>query len=210
MRSPSGLLFLYTRGMEALYSLSTLMSVTDFHALAPHLLHLSEGEKADVRRAYEFAVLVHKDQRREDGSPYVTHVIAVAATVASWHADRDTIIAALLHDVLEDTATRRHEIAHQFGRRVAMLVESVTKFTLADLSPDLPLDRKIETLRKLFDVMRHDMRSVLIKLADRLHNVLTIDALPEERRRRFAEETLDVYHKIALHLGMRALRHQYA
>lgn len=176
------------------------------------LLHsMQEGELLEIQRAFDFALQAHAHQTREDGSPYALHVIAVAETLACWHADRDTIIAALLHDVLEDTSIAREEIATHFGRRVVLLVESVTKFSQADLSPDLPLDRKVETLRKLFDVMRHDMRSILIKLADRLHNVCTIDALQDPaRRRRFARETLDVYHKIALHLGMRNIRHVFA
>lgn len=187
------------------------MQQPDFSLLQARLTHLSEGEIRDVREAFDFAVSAHSHQSREDGSPYVFHVIAVAETLAGWRADRDTVIAALLHDVIEDTDVRKDEIAEKFGRRVALLVESVTKFTQADLSPDLPLDRKVETLRKLFDVMRYDMRSILIKLADRLHNVLTIDALPTvDRQRRFAQETLNVYHKIALHLGMREVRHVFA
>ncbi len=187
------------------------MQQLDFHTLLVKLSHLSEGEISDVREAFDFAVSAHAHQTREDGSPYVLHVIAVAETLAGWKADRDTVISALLHDVIEDTKIRKDEIAEKFGRRVALLVESVTKFTQADLSPDLPLDRKIETLRKLFDVMRYDMRSILIKLADRLHNVLTIDALPTaDRQRRFALETLSIYHKIALHLGMRDVRHVFA
>lgn len=187
------------------------MQQPDFSTLLSKLSHLPEGEISDVREAFDFAVSAHAHQTREDGSPYVLHVIAVAETLAGWKADRDTVIAALLHDVLEDTEIRKDEITEKFGRRVALLVESVTKFTQADLSPDLPLDRKVETLRKLFDVMRYDMRSILIKLADRLHNVLTIDALPTtDRRRRFALETLNIYHKIALHLGMREVRHVFA
>ncbi len=176
----------------------------DFSLLEPSLQHLQSGDRADVRRGFEFAVRAHALQQREDGTPYVLHVIEVARTVAEWGADRDTIIAALLHDALEDTPTEKEELVRQFGRRVAFLVEGITKFTQADLSPDLPLDRKIETLRKLFDVMRLDIRSILIKLADRVHNVQTIDALPtEERRKRFAIETLSIYYKIAFHLGMR-------
>lgn len=187
------------------------MQQPDFHTLLATLSHLSEGEVSDVREAFDFAVSAHAHQTREDGSPYVLHVIAVAMTLAGWKADRDTVIAALLHDTIEDTEVQKDEIAEKFGRRTALLVESVTKFSQADLSPDLPLDRKVETLRKLFDVMRYDMRSILIKLADRLHNVMTIDALPTaDRQRRFAQETLGVYHKIALHLGMREVRHIFA
>ncbi len=165
----------------------------------------------DVHQAFDFAVEAHAPQKREDGTPYVTHVIHVAEIVAEWKADRDTVIAALLHDVLEDTPVHKEEIVVRFGRTVALLVEGITKFSQVDLSPGLPLDRKIETLRKLFDVMRLDMRSILIKLADRLHNVQTIDALPTaDRRRRFALETLSVYYKIAFHLGLRKMRRTFA
>lgn len=187
------------------------MQQPDFRPLAARLTHLSPGELADVRKAFDFAVEAHKPQKREDGTPYVSHVIAVADIVAGWGADRDTVIAALLHDVIEDTPVKKDEIMEKFGRHVGLLVEGITKFNQADLSPDLPLDRKIETLRKLFDVMRLDIRSILIKLADRLHNVQTIDALPTpERRRRFALETLSIYYKITYHLGMRSLRRALA
>ncbi len=187
------------------------MQQPDFRHLAALLKHLSAGDLNDVRHAYDFAVQAHEPQKREDGTPYVTHVIQVAEIVAGWKADRDTVIAALLHDVLEDTPVHKEEIAVKFGRKVALLVEGITKFSQADLSPDLSLDRKIETLRKLFDVMRLDMRSILIKLADRLHNVQTIDSLPTaERRRRFAIETLTVYYKIAFHLGLRNVRRTFA
>ncbi len=183
----------------------------DFRHLAALLKHLSAGDLVDVRKAFDFVVKAHALQNREDGTPYVLHVIRVAEIVAEWKADRDTVIAALLHDVIEDTPVHKEEIAEKFGRKTAMLVEGITKFSQADLSPDLPLDRKIETLRKLFDVMRLDMRSILIKLADRLHNVQTIDALPTaERRRRFAIETLTVYYKIAFHLGLRNTRRTFA
>lgn len=187
------------------------MQQPDFRRLAAALKHLSPGEVADVRRAFDFAVQAHAPQKREDGSPYVLHPIAVAEIVAGWKADRDTVIAALLHDVLEDTDVTKEQMVERFGRHASLLVEGITKFSQADLSPDLPLDRKIETLRKLFDVMRLDMRSIVIKLADRLHNVQTIDSLPTpERRRRFAIETLTVYYKIAFHLGMREMRRTFA
>lgn len=183
----------------------------NFHHLAAQLTHLSAGELQDVRRAFDFAVASHAGQTREDGTPYVLHCIDVAIIIAGWRADRDTVIAALLHDVLEDTEVKKEHLAERFGRRVALLVEGVTKFAQADLSPDLPLDRKIETLRKLFDVMRLDVRVALIKLADRLHNIRTIGTLPTPaRRRKFALETLNVYYKIAFHLGLRSVRRELA
>ena len=186
------------------------MSEPSFQSFSAHLAHLPEAERADVKKAYDFAVQSHSGQKREDDSPYVSHVIEVAAVLAKWEADRDTIIAALLHDVIEDTKVQKRDILEKFGRRVALLVDGITKFTQADLSPTLPLNRKVETLRKLFDVMRVDMRCVLIKLADRYHNVQSISVLPGSRPRRIAEETLSVYYKIASHLGMRELRHVFA
>jgi len=172
--------------------------------------HLSVGDRADIEKAFAFALTKHEGQKREDGSPYVSHVIAVATIVALWKADRDTVIAALLHDTVEDTATTKEEIATAFGRHVALLVEGITKFTQVDLNSDLALERKTETLRKLFDVMRLDLRSILIKLADRLHNIQTIESLPLARRKRFAVESMSVYYKIAFHLGMRQLRREFA
>lgn len=186
------------------------MRIPSFDPLLTACDHLSEGEREDVRKAYEFAVRKHEGQTREDGSPYVLHVIDVAIIMAEWQADRDAIVAALLHDTLEDTQTTKEEILEQFGKRVGLLVEGITKFTQADLNPALDLERKTETLRKLFDIMRLDIRSILVKLADRLHNVRTIDSLSSSRRERFARETMDVYYKIAFHLGMRQLRREFA
>lgn len=186
------------------------MQQPDFRTLATALKHLSPGEVQDIRKAFDFAVEAHKHEKRADGSPYVLHPIAVALIVAEWKADRDTVIGALLHDVLEDTPVTKEQLAESFGRHSALLVEGITKFNQADLSPDLPLDRKIETLRKLFDIMRLDVRGILIKLADRLHNVRTLASLPDERRRRFALETLSVYYKIAFHLGLREIRRAFA
>lgn len=173
-------------------------------------MHLTEGERSDVQEAYQFAVTSHAGQERDDGSPYVLHVIEVATIVADWGADRDTVVAALLHDVLEDTPVKKEELLERFGKHVGLLVEGITKFTEADLNPALDLERKTETLRKLFDVMRMDIRSIVIKLADRLHNIQTIDSFSPERRERFARETMNVYYKIAFHLGMRQLRREYA
>ncbi len=188
-----------------------MASELSFERLHVLCAHLSAIEQEEVRRAYDYAIHVHRFQKRADGSPYAHHIIAVAECVAEWGADRDTIIAALLHDTIEDTDVQKTDIIQQFGDHVALLVEGITKFTHADLSDDLPLDRRIETLRKLLDVMRLDMRSIIIKLADRLHNVRTLDAFSDPtKRRRIAKETMDVYHKIALHLGMRQVRHEFA
>ncbi len=186
------------------------MPQPDFSHLQRSLHHLPEGDVAEIRKAFDFACKAHEHQKRNDGSPYVIHVIEVAAITAEWQADKDTIIAALLHDVLEDTDMDKASIREHFGHHVSVLVEGVTKFTQADFDHEASLDRKIETLRKLFEVMRQDLRVALIKLADRMHNVQTINALTPERAKRFAKETLDIYYKLAAHLGMRDVRQVYA
>lgn len=174
------------------------------------ILYLPPEDHSLIEQAAHTAVRAHEGQRRTDGSPYATHPLAVALILAEWKADAETIAAGLLHDVLEDTACSFGDIKGTFGRAVASLVEGVTKFTQADFAGETSLDRKTETLRKLFEVMRRDIRVVLIKLADRLHNVRTIDALPPERRPRFAKETLDIYSKLAYHLGMNDLRREFS
>lgn len=185
--------------------------VIDFIVLGSACAHLSAEDQKRIRLAYDRAVTAHAEQKREDGTPYVNHVIEVALILSGWKADADSICAALLHDVLEDTPLSKADIRSEFGREVATLVEGVTKFSEADLGQDISLDSKIETLRRLFEVMRRDIRVVLIKLADRLHNIRTIHALPtRERRLRFAKETLEVYYKLAQHLGMRSVRREYA
>ena len=156
------------------------------------------------------AIRAHEGQKRSDGSPYLLHILAVATILAEWGADAETIIAGLLHDTLEDTPLTLGEIKAVFGRHAAVLVEGVTKFTQADFEGEPSLDRKIETLRKLFEVMRRDTRVVIIKLADRLHNVRTIETLPPERRARFAKETMHIYYKLALHLGMNEVRREFS
>ncbi len=182
----------------------------DRQRLQASLQHLSHEEQALITQAVMLAMRVHEGQKRSDGSPYMLHVLAVATILGEWRADAETIIAGLLHDTLEDTSLTLGEIKVVFGRNVTALVEGVTKFTQADFEEEPSLDRKIETLRKLFEVMRRDIRVVIIKLADRLHNVRTLDTLPEERRVRFAKETITIYYKLAYHLGMNAVRREFS
>ncbi|OGJ64232.1 hypothetical protein A3C37_04440 [Candidatus Peribacteria bacterium RIFCSPHIGHO2_02_FULL_53_20] len=144
----------------------------------------------------------HEGQTRGDGSPYYLHPFAVAEILCSWGADADTIIAGLLHDAVEDTPVTVKIIEREFGKPVAALVEGVTKFTRMDFEGKTSLDDAVETLRRLFNVMRKDIRVIIIKLADRLHNLRTIEGLPEGRRITFAKESLDIYYKIAYHLCM--------
>lgn len=172
--------------------------------------YLSVADRALVEQAVDTALQAHATQVRSDGSLYATHPLAVALILAEWHADAATIVAGLLHDTLEDTKLSLGDIRQAFGSAVAGLVEGVTKFTAADFAPETLLDRKVETLRKLFEVMRRDIRVVIIKLADRLHNVRTINTLPEEQRRRFAKETITIYYKLAYHLGMNNVRREFS
>ncbi|MBP9773696.1 MAG: HD domain-containing protein [Candidatus Peribacteraceae bacterium] len=173
--------------------------------------YLQQNDIDRVQRAFDLAVTAHEGQKRGDGTPYVTHVIAVAEIIAGWQGDSDTLCAALLHDTLEDTTVTKGQISEEFGKHVSLLIEGVTKFSKADFSDNTSLDSKIETIRRLFEVMRRDIRVIIIKLADRLHNIRTISTLPTaDRRVRFARETMDVYYKLALRLGMRGVRREYA
>lgn len=181
---------------------------THIQALRKTMHYLSDEERSKVEEAIEITCAAHEGQTRQDGTPYCTHPIGVATILAEWGADMETLIAGLLHDTLEDTQLSYPEISDAFWEEVAWLVEGVTKFTKADFEGQESLDRKIETLRKLLDVMRQDIRVVIIKLADRLHNVRTINDLPPKRRARFAQETLDVYYNLAQHLGMNNVRRE--
>jgi len=163
-----------------------------------------------VQRAYEVAARAHDGQVRVSGEPYIVHSLAVANLLADLRMDSQTIVAALLHDVAEDTETTLEIIREQFGEEVADLVDGVTKLgqidTLSAASPSAFADERDESLRKMFLAMAKDVRVVLIKLADRLHNMRTLGALPEEKRRRIAQETLDIFSPLANRLGFWQLK----
>jgi RelA/SpoT family (p)ppGpp synthetase len=171
-------------------------------SLLQHCSHFTAQERARVERAIEVMRRFHEGQMRADGSPYANHPLAVAEILCIWKADVDSVIAGLLHDTVEDTELTSEEISRQFGPNVAALVEGVTKFSVADFAEKESLESEVETLRRLFEVMRKDIRVLLIKIADRLHNLRTIEGLSPERRVTFAQESLDVYYKLAYHLGM--------
>lgn len=164
--------------------------------------YISLEEFDRISGAYHLSFKAHEGQKRRDGKPYIEHPIAVAEILCRWGADADTVIAGLLHDSVEDTLVNLEQLDKEFGGDVASLVESVTKFTQADFQDRSSLDDEVETLRRLFEVMRTDIRSVIIKIADRLHNLRTIEGLSEERRISFARESVEIYYKIAYHLGM--------
>lgn len=168
--------------------------------------HLSAGDQALVQRAFEMAERAHAGQKRSSGEPYFTHPVAVARILIEMGADTDTIIAALLHDTVEDTPVTLADIEQTFGPTVTMLIDGLTKLEHADVEGKPTLDRQIETLRKMFTVMQRDVRIMVIKLADRLHNMQTLAFVPLEKQVRIARETMDVYAKIADRFCMRDMR----
>ncbi len=171
-----------------------------FADLLPRLGYLGEGEVQTLERAYRVAEQAHEGQKRLSGEPYVTHPVAVAALLADLHLDTDALAAALLHDVVEDTPIESEEIREQFGPTVEKLVAGVTKLGRIKLHSQAQV--QAENIRKMLIAMAEDLRVVLIKLADRLHNMRTIAALPEERQRRIAQETMDIYAPLAHRLGI--------
>jgi guanosine-3',5'-bis(diphosphate) 3'-pyrophosphohydrolase len=158
---------------------------------------------AQIEKAYQFAAKKHEGQFRKSGDPYITHLLGVAMILAQMQTSPNTIIAGLLHDTIEDTGTTKEEIAAAFGDEVAFLVESLTKIT--QLSDFHNTDFQAEDHRKIFIAMAEDIRVIIIKLADRLHNMRTLQFQPAEKQKRISEETLDVYVPIAHRLGLNAI-----
>src|SRR4029077_10324985 len=157
-----------------------------------------------VRRAYEIAAERHRDQLRRSGDPYLTHLLEVAHILADMRMDSTTLSAALLHDVIEDTEFPVSRIQERFGEETARLVEGVTK--IGRLNMMAPEARQAENVRKMVLAMVHDVRVVLVKLADRLHNMRTLEFLPPAKQQRISRETLDIYAPIAHRLGMGIIR----
>jgi GTP diphosphokinase / guanosine-3',5'-bis(diphosphate) 3'-diphosphatase len=181
------------------------MSWNDF---SPFVRHLSAKDRSRVKEAYELGFRVHDGQMRKSGEPFFTHPITVAEILSEWGADTDTLIAALLHDSVEDTPLTINEVEHTFGHGVAILIEGVTKLTAEEFTQTPTLDESTETLRKMFRLMEQDVRIIVIKLADRLHNMRTIQGLKPERQQAIARETMDVYVRVAEQLSMQDLRMQ--
>lgn len=157
-----------------------------------------------IRRAYAFADSSHEGQTRRSGERYITHPLAVAHVLAMMHMDYECIMAGLLHDVIEDTDYTRDDLSHEFGEEVAELVEGVTK--LAKATFKTREHAQAENLRKMLLAMSRDIRVIIVKLADRLHNMRTLGHLRPAKRRRIALETLDIYVPIAQRLGMNLMR----
>ncbi len=162
------------------------------------------GDVDLLRRAYEFAAEQHQSQRRESGDPFLSHPLEVAHILADMKLDATTLCAALLHDIVEDTRIPLSQIAERFGDDTARLVEGVTKISRLDLLA--PEARQAESVRKMLLAMVSDVRVVVVKLADRLHNMRTLRYLPPEKQQRIARETLDLYAPIAHRLGMGLIR----
>ena len=162
--------------------------------------------EALLNRAYVYAMKAHGEQRRASGDPYFSHPIEVAAILTELKLDDATIAAALLHDTIEDTAATRAEIDSLFGHDIGRLVEGLTKLKKLDLVTKEA--KQAENLRKLLLAIADDVRVLLIKLADRLHNMRTLEYMPPEARRRAAEETLEIYAPLAGRMGMHAMREE--
>jgi GTP pyrophosphokinase len=178
--------------------------------------HLSADDQDKIRRAYDFAAAAHEGQIRQSGDPYVLHPLAVTIILAEMSLlDADTLAAALLHDVIEDSGVSRATLAAEFGETVAALVDGVTKLSTLPKAAtggnvaeterrerEQRANQQAEALRKMFIAMFDDIRVVLIKLADRLHNMRTLNSTPPDKQRRIAQQTLDIYAPLANRMGM--------
>ena len=171
-----------------------------FGKLKRKLNYLVQDEIEKIYQAYLFADKAHATQVRVSGKPYITHPVSVAMILASLHMDHHTIIAALLHDVIEDTDVSKQQISQQFGQTVSELVDGVSKLT--QIKFNSKAEAQAENFRKMVLAMSKDIRVIIIKLADRMHNMSTIESMPLAKRRQKARETLDIYAPIASRLGM--------
>lgn len=169
--------------------------------------YLATDQVDSVRRAYFYAEQAHDGQFRRSGEPYVTHPLAVANILCDMHMDHQSLMAAMLHDVIEDTGVSKTAIKGQFGDTVADMVDGVSKLNKITFSSHA--EAQAENFQKMALAMARDLRVILVKLADRLHNMRTLDVLSPEKRRRIARETLDIYAPIANRLGMNAVRVEF-
>ena len=177
----------------------------DFESLKKRVLEYNANfDIAKLEKAYELARTAHEGQMRESGEPYLTHPLEVAYILADLELDCDTLVGALLHDVVEDTSYTVADINREFGESVGIIVDGVTK--LSKIQYTTAEEQQVENLRKMFLAMAKDVRVILIKLADRLHNMRTIKAKSEKKQREKARETLEVYAALAHRLGMSKIK----
>ena len=179
-----------------------MLNVNDLEKLTRG--YLPDNEVTSIRRAYEFGLKAHEGQLRKSGEPFIHHPLEVAKILADMHMDYQTLCAAILHDVIEDTETAKDEIRKQFDKDIAELVDGVSKLTQVKF--DSKEEAQAHNFRKMLMAMTNDIRVILVKLADRLHNMRTLGALLPEQRRRIARETLEVYAPIAQRLGINNIR----
>ena len=179
-----------------------MTTITELRKVTDSYLTRDEGEK--VTRAYQFSAKAHEGQHRKSGEPYIHHPLAVARILAEMHMDYPTLAAAILHDVIEDTPTLKNDVQRKFGKGVAELVDGVSKLT--QITFESHAEAQAHNFRKMLMAMSNDIRVILVKLADRLHNMRTLGALSPEKRRRIARETLEIYAPIAQRLGINAIR----
>jgi GTP pyrophosphokinase len=168
--------------------------------------YLPEDQVTRILEAYEFGAAAHEGQTRKSGEPYITHPVAVAQELAEMHLDSEAICAAILHDVVEDTSATLDEIQEKFGEDVALIVDGVSK--LDQIQFRSRAEAQAESFRKMMLAMIEDIRVILVKLSDRLHNMETLGAMPAVKKKRIARETLDIYAPIANRLGINRLKVQ--
>ena len=166
--------------------------------------YLSPVEIREVYRAYLYGADAHVNQKRLSGEPYIYHPVAVARILAGMRMDHQCLMAAILHDVIEDTPTAKTQLEQEFGPEIAELVDGVSKLTQIKFRSRA--EAQAENFRKMMLAMVRDIRVILVKLADRLHNMRTLGVMRADKRRRIARETLDIYAPIANRLGMNQIR----
>jgi len=166
--------------------------------------YLPQEQIETVMQAYEFGAHAHDGQTRQTGEAYISHPVAVAQELADMHLDAQAVVAALLHDVVEDTHASIANIEERFGSEVALLVDGVSKLDQIQFRDRA--EAQAESFRKMMLAMIEDIRVILVKLADRMHNMQTLGAMPPEKRSRIARETLDIYAPIADRLGMNKIK----
>ena len=184
------------------------MITMQWNEFVSHIRHLGPKDQQRIHDAFELGKRMHAGQKRRSGDPYFTHPIAVTLILARMGADADTLVASLLHDTVEDTDLTLRDIHKLFNGDVTALIDGVTKLNPEDVADSPSLDEQIETLRKIFISLEEDVRVMMIKLVDRLHNMQTIEHLSQERQKAMAQETLDVFVKIADRLSMQDMRNE--